>query len=424
MEQASANLDQLKRSATSTNEQDVQLRALEREAKAQRDLLESYLAKYRETTARENLGAAPADARIISMAIVSNTPYFPKKLPIVLIATLATLLLGIGFITTGELLAGNVYRPGFVGQPGVFVPEAVAVQRPSPTENASAREGAIEPVPSTHSHMEVPEPQFAAQAPLGYETAMPMRSEEETNRDVEAVTHGAEAESGTASPEVSERLEPALETAEQTTPSSSAHADAIAALATALKESTEGARRSVVFCLASDSSAAHTSIALARKLAERGRVALVDLAFGSPSVAAVSSDPAAPGIAELLRGTSSFGDIITRDRASRVHVISAGEAGPAGASLLSSERLAIAMDALGRTYEHLIIDAGVISDMPLRRFSRLAPQAVLVSAAASDESVQAAQEMLIEAGFTSVTLFAGVAPEPETMTPAVGAAAA
>jgi hypothetical protein len=38
--------------------------------------------------------------------------------------------------------------------------------------------------------------------------------------------------------------------------------------------------------------------------------------------------------------------------------------------------------------------------------------------------VQAAQEMLIEAGFTSVTLFAGVAPEPETMTPAVGAAAA
>jgi Mrp family chromosome partitioning ATPase len=180
----------------------------------------------------------------------------------------------------------------------------------------------------------------------------------------------------------------------------------------------------VVFCLASDSSAAHTSIALARKLAERGRVALVDLAFGSPSVAAVSSDPAAPGIAELLRGTSSFGDIITRDRASRVHVISAGEAGPAGASLLSSERLAIAMDALGRTYEHLIIDAGVIADMPLRRFSRLAPQAVLVAATAADESVQAAQEMLIEAGFTSVTLFAGVAPEPETMTPAVGAAAA
>jgi polysaccharide biosynthesis transport protein len=41
----SVGLDQLKRQAASSNEQDVQLRALERDAKSQRDLLESYLAK-------------------------------------------------------------------------------------------------------------------------------------------------------------------------------------------------------------------------------------------------------------------------------------------------------------------------------------------------------------------------------------------
>src|ERR1700737_4420960 len=99
-----ANLDQLKKQASSTNGQDVQLRALEREAKAQRDLLESYLAKYREANARENIDAAPADGRIISRAIVSNTPAYPKKLPIVLIATLATLMLSAGAIVTGELL--------------------------------------------------------------------------------------------------------------------------------------------------------------------------------------------------------------------------------------------------------------------------------------------------------------------------------
>jgi succinoglycan biosynthesis transport protein ExoP len=99
-----ATLDQLKKQATSTNGQDVQLRALEREAKAQRDLLESYLAKYREATTRENIDAAPADGRIISRASVSNTPAYPKKLPIVLIATLATLMLSAGTIATGELL--------------------------------------------------------------------------------------------------------------------------------------------------------------------------------------------------------------------------------------------------------------------------------------------------------------------------------
>ena len=100
----SASLEQLKKQATSTNGQDVQLRALEREAKAQRDLLESYLAKYREANTRENIDAAPADGRIISRAIVSNTPAYPKKLPIVLIATLATLMLSAGAIATGELL--------------------------------------------------------------------------------------------------------------------------------------------------------------------------------------------------------------------------------------------------------------------------------------------------------------------------------
>ena len=104
VENLSASLDQLKKQATSTNGQDVQLRALEREAKAQRDLLESYLAKYREATTRENIDSGPADGRIISRATVSNIPAYPKKLPIVLIATLATLLLSTGLIATGELL--------------------------------------------------------------------------------------------------------------------------------------------------------------------------------------------------------------------------------------------------------------------------------------------------------------------------------
>src|ERR1700674_4326395 len=104
VEGLSASLEQLKKQASSTNGQDVQLRAMEREAKAQRDLLESYLAKYREANTRENIDAAPADGRIISRATVSNTPAYPKKLPIVLIATLATLMLSAGAIATRELL--------------------------------------------------------------------------------------------------------------------------------------------------------------------------------------------------------------------------------------------------------------------------------------------------------------------------------
>ncbi len=105
MDSLTASLDQLKTQAAGTNEQDVQLRALERDAKSQRDLLESYLAKYREATARDTINSAPADARVISRATVSNVPAYPKKLPTVLIASLAVMVLSSGLVLTRELLA-------------------------------------------------------------------------------------------------------------------------------------------------------------------------------------------------------------------------------------------------------------------------------------------------------------------------------
>ena len=102
---------ELKRAAATTNGQDVQLRALDRDAKSLRDLLESYLAKYREATARGTIGAAPADTRIISRAAVSNTPYFPKKLPTILVAFLAGLVISAGFVTTSELMRQSPAQP-------------------------------------------------------------------------------------------------------------------------------------------------------------------------------------------------------------------------------------------------------------------------------------------------------------------------
>jgi polysaccharide biosynthesis transport protein len=69
------------------------------------------LAKYRETTARDNLAGAPAEARVISRATISNIPYFPRKAPIVLITTLGTFVVMVVLITTRELLIGSRHRP-------------------------------------------------------------------------------------------------------------------------------------------------------------------------------------------------------------------------------------------------------------------------------------------------------------------------
>ena len=124
LQSLSAMLDQLKKQAGSSNEQDVKLRALEREAKSQRDLLESYLAKYREATARDNIGASSPEARIISRGIVSNTPSWPKKMPTVLIASLGMFTLAVGFILTGQLMSGPMPASAYAPVARTFEPAA------------------------------------------------------------------------------------------------------------------------------------------------------------------------------------------------------------------------------------------------------------------------------------------------------------
>lgn len=108
VETLQATIDAQKKVVVQANEAEVQLRALEREARAQRDQLESYLGRYREATARDVENAVPADARIVSRAIVPEKPSFPKKLPIIGFVTLAAMILAAGAVVAREMLATPV----------------------------------------------------------------------------------------------------------------------------------------------------------------------------------------------------------------------------------------------------------------------------------------------------------------------------
>jgi polysaccharide biosynthesis transport protein len=152
VEALTANFDQIKNQAASTNERDVQLRALQRDAKSQRDLLESYLAKYSEATARETLNSSPADARVFSRATVSNVPAYPKKLPSVLIAAVATLMLSCGFVLTRVLLSA----------PGAALPV-----RHAPVEDAPALQPVAPIVPSEDHDHPVARPSGGIAPPTG-----------------------------------------------------------------------------------------------------------------------------------------------------------------------------------------------------------------------------------------------------------------
>lgn len=357
LETLSANLDQFKRQTASTSDQDVQLRALEREAKAQRDLFESYLAKYREASARDSIAAAPADARIISRAVISNVPYFPKKMPIVLIAALGTFCLATAFVVTGALLSGESYRPA--RRKTDMVPE------PVPARRANARTRSSDRLPAAPT-LVVPAPQ-----------APPL---------------------------------PPLVVAAPAAPPAGPTIDDIVA---ALQRSGEGGRGIAVIGVAREVGTTLTAIALTRALARNARVVLVELAFNSPNIEVISNDPSAPGMAELVRGQASFADVITRDVGSRAHLVSAGQVGNDANGLLQSPMLWGAVGALKQSYDHLVIDAGAQSEIALAPVAATAPYAVLVGGETPGIAVAALTGQLRAAGFAEVVVLAGPPPALE-----------
>ncbi len=324
------SLDQVKTQAAGSNEQDVHLRMLERDAKAQRDLLESYLAKYREAAARETSNSEPADARVISRATVSNIPAYPKKLPTVVIATLAMLVLSAGWVVTQELLGAPIVTP--YGTP------ARRAGKSSAPNAAAERSGA-----------------FAAEAPLV--PTMPVNA-------MEDVISG-------------------------------------------LQRSGEVGGRIAVIATAPGLDTGAAALKLARSLAEKdARVVLVGLGGDDEKIRMISNDPKASGLFELIAGRASFRDVITKDRLSGINLIVSGRATADRLVLLASPSLAGIFVALRRSYDHVVVDAGLLGGAEMAAIADIAPHAMLLTANPTDGTAAAARDRLLGAGFDDVTVLA------------------
>ena len=107
-----AELGTLETEAADAEYQDVELQALEREAKAQRDLLESLLGRYREASTNRNPAAQSPDARIISGAAVPLEPAFPKTGPTLLAVVFGAFILACGVAGSATLLRQETPRAG------------------------------------------------------------------------------------------------------------------------------------------------------------------------------------------------------------------------------------------------------------------------------------------------------------------------
>ena len=378
-----ASFDQLKSQAATSNEDDVQLRALERDAKSQRDLLESYLAKYREASARDTIASAPPDARVISRATVSNVPAYPKKLPTVLIASLATMVLCSGMVLTRELLAsplGGTMGRGAGGNSGATGNTGPLFRLPR------FGGGTVEASPPI-----VPAAAVAAAASeTGANAAMP----EALTERIAAVTKGP---------------------APVAVPVS-----AIEQFAHNLHQVGFAGSQMTFFGAAPDLDTGRIAIKFARAMARDARVVLVGLGSGDAAFREVSGDPAAASLTELANGSASFGSIITKDNASPLNLIAAGSA--SRHVILSAPGMARNFEALATTYAHVIIDAGLLGGADMQVLARIAPHAILVVETLSNLATQKARESLINCGFEDVTIL--VSGRAEAAGAAVGPAQA
>jgi Mrp family chromosome partitioning ATPase len=177
------------------------------------------------------------------------------------------------------------------------------------------------------------------------------------------------------------------------------------------------ARKVTILGTASSQSITLTALTIARLIAHKARVIVVDLAGTSPTISAVSVDPNAPGLAELMQGTASFTQVITKDRLSRAHLVSSGRPG-SNRALLQSPRLGLAVDALLKVYDHVLLDAGSASDLPAELLTSQARAVVVPDISMASDARQVMCDELRAVGFSEVTMLSKPAAPSDTVEPA------
>jgi exopolysaccharide transport family protein len=346
------NLNGLKAESSRVGEEEVELNALEREAKSQRDLLDSYLARYSEAKSRNDGKYQPSDARVISPALVPGEPYFPKKIPIVTAAFAGSLLLLSLLTMLRELFSGRAFRP--VSRVMVEEDSVRSVSMP-----ATAVPSAEEP----------------ARAPA--ETSLMSLAPEAESEPVVDPEHTIKA--------MCERLVD------------------------------RGAARAIIVSPEGDEAAA-SSVLIAREMADRGlRSILLDLTQTGAASHPMVDGLALPGITNLLASQAQFKDIIQNDPYSNAHVIPNGTADPQ-AAMKAVERLPIILNALTTAYDVVIVECGPADAKGIGRLVTPGSEVIISVIDPADKSIVKCAADLQDAGYEDlliVTPVGSVPPAPQ-----------
>ncbi|MEB3047026.1 GumC family protein [Rhizobium mulingense] len=327
--------DTVQANSARAGEDEVGLNALEREATAQRQLLETYLVRYREAASRADSNSSPADARIVSKAIEPVDPYFPKVVPIVVVAAVAILILSAIVTMLAELFSGRALRPIDAS------PETIE------TETGAEEKIAPQAAPVAAAVRKPARPSMLA---------VVADEEDAIDEDAETAAEVPEDDNEFSVASVADYL-----------------TGSRAPLAIAISPTGD------------DGSAA--TVLLTRILADAGRrVVLIDMTGAGHPTELMAEDQAAPGVTDLLCGEAAFGDTIHNDRLSDAHLIPQGRSDVRRA-MRGVDRLSLLLDALAAAYDLVVVECGAADVAGVSRLTRSRDVEIILSLPQLEETV-------------------------------------
>ncbi len=365
------DMARLKISASTAATSTVELQELEREAAAQSDLLQTYLSRFREASARVNAGASLPDVRVVTVAMPALRAAAPKATMILIAVAIVSIAVQIGGILFAELtviapaVATN-RNTNFVDEPQLHPAEPHEEFVPPNAEELSSQPPVAPPagpVPATALDQDVVPEQVQPATP----TARPVRPR-------------VRAPQNTA-PQESRAPQPTAFVAEP--PMSQSDQDFYE-----LSQSLVTGQENLVFLTTYDRMGDSTGVGemLISEILAAGRsVAIVDAGSNVVSVR--------PGISDLAANGAEFGDVVFPNEAGGLTEVYWGTRSNIYGR---SEKPAILVEALCDICDVVLVFAGsvgVASNLPL--FAGL--QGTLALVAGQEPNYDAAQNALDDA---------------------------
>ena len=381
-------LTRLKATASGDLTNGVTLAELEREAKAQRDLLETYLVRYRDASSRTDVNSALPDVRVVTAAAPSVEPASPKTALILIAVAVISLAGQIGQILFAELVSGRALvedeDTGSSRDAEHQIETPLATNTPeTPVETEPVAAAPMSPVDAT--------PPASREAPVLKAVVGPARRASDTETEehddadqlalafarsatprqprigsVERMSEGQHAQ-------YTPRSEPRAESANQQAPRLRSLPGSLRPLVEAIVKGRE--RIILISGLGDPVYASDVADQLAAACSRAGLgFATIDAASGRAS--------ANPGLGDLLAGAASYGDVVHTDHSGQMARVPWGRQDRLDSG--SSQGVTLA-EALSDIYHVVLIATGAAGvDGNLRVFAGTEGYLIVASSYAVD----------------------------------------